>query len=257
MAPQVFAISSHPGTWQRQVWAAYLSEPHAAVGGLAAAALWGLDGARPGPVELVVPPRANTRNPLARLLRYDSPAVCELGGLVVTTIPQTLFDLARREPFERMERMLDGAVLGRSTTVAAVAERLRRYEGSRRAGLPLMRALILDRCEDGWVPPESELERVLRNVLRPLGLRLEWQVSFDWRDSRPARHDAFAPDLKAIIEADGRRWHARVQDFDRDRWRDNVVIAHGLRPLRFTHAHLTQRPDEVRGLLTDLVRLAA
>ena len=46
------------------------------------------------------------------------------------------------------------------------------------------------------------------------------------------------PDHRLIIEADGRRWHARFADFDRDKWRDNQATAHGYRVLHFTWVHL-------------------
>jgi very-short-patch-repair endonuclease len=48
-----------------------------------------------------------------------------------------------------------------------------------------------------------------------------------------------------IIEVDGRRWHTRVRDFERDLWRTNQAVAHGYRVLRFTWVHFTESPDEV------------
>jgi len=40
-----------------------------------------------------------------------------------------------------------------------------------------------------------------------------------------------------------------VADFDNDRWRDNQAAALGLRVMRFTHLHLTQRRKEVAELI--------
>src|SRR5438128_1531487 len=71
------------------------------------------------------------------------------------------------------------------------------------------------------------------------------QATVPWWTPGEGRVDARPPDWRTIIEADGRRWHARVQDFASDRWRDNVAQAHGYRVLRFTYTHLRQRPDEV------------
>ncbi|MEO7555348.1 MAG: hypothetical protein ABIV94_01925 [Acidimicrobiales bacterium] len=257
VAPAVYVLPSHPGTFLRQCWAAVLAEPKAAVGGLAAAAVLGLEGVRPGPVELVVPPGSNHRNPLARLHRYAGPQLMRLDGLPITTIPQTVLDIAGRLSHEGMERVIDAAVLGRRVTLEALEQRAARYEGTRRPGLPLVRALLADRSAEGWAPPESELERVMAKVLRPLGLEVRWQHELGWRDELPGRRDALLPQISTIVEGDGRRWHARFHDFDRDRWRDNVVVAHGYRPIRLTWVHLTQRPDEVRGLIRSLGRLAA
>ncbi|MBA2281381.1 MAG: DUF559 domain-containing protein, partial [Acidimicrobiia bacterium] len=72
---------------------------------------------------------------------------------------------------------------------------------------------------------------------------------FPWRQDAPQRLDLLVPERKLIIEADGRRWHTRVADFDRDRWRDNEALAHGYGTLRFTWVHLTCAPDDVASLV--------
>jgi very-short-patch-repair endonuclease len=69
--------------------------------------------------------------------------------------------------------------------------------------------------------------------------------------------DACIPAWGLVLEADGRRWHARVEDFDRDRWRDNQAAALGLRVMRFTHVHLVHRQLEVIRLIVDAGRTAA
>ncbi len=257
LAPSVYALPSHPGTIERQCWAAVLSEPSAAIGGLTAALLHGLDGIRPGPIELVVPPGSNVRSALATVHRYIDPQLTRCHGLPVTSIPQTILDLAPRLPHDALARLIDGALLRRHTTVDAIARRVATYDGARRAGVPLVRALVHERSNDAWEPPESELERLLRRVLRPLGLPIEWQQSLPWREPMPCRVDALVPASRTIIEADGRRWHARFRDFDRDRWRDNLVVSHGYVPVRLTWVHLTERPAEVRALVRTVTSRAA
>jgi very-short-patch-repair endonuclease len=61
--------------------------------------------------------------------------------------------------------------------------------------------------------------------------------------------DGLVPAWGLILEADGRTWHARVRDFETDRWRDNQAAAHGLRVQRFTYAHLRYRVDEVVAII--------
>lgn len=247
----VYALPSHEGTFLRQCWAAVLAEPNSAIGGLAAAALWRLGSARPGRPELVVPPTGSARNPIARVHRYAHPKITTLRRLPITTISQTVFDIAGRSTHDEMEGVLDGALLGRQTTVADLDERLAAYQGTRRAGLPLMRSLLDDRRAEGWAPTESELERVLGKCLRglPGDGRLLRQHPFPWRDARPGRVDFWLPGYNTLLEADGRRWHARLHDFDKDRWRDNLAVTHGVRSLRFTWVHLVERPSEVRELV--------
>jgi very-short-patch-repair endonuclease len=47
-----------------------------------------------------------------------------------------------------------------------------------------------------------------------------------------------------IVEADGRAWHTREQEFVADRQRDNTAAATGHTTLRFTWIDLVQYPAE-------------
>jgi very-short-patch-repair endonuclease len=55
--------------------------------------------------------------------------------------------------------------------------------------------------------------------------------------------DAYVPSWRLIIEADGRRWHSRKADFERDRLRDNLATSHGVAVLRFSYQMLTRNPQ--------------
>lgn len=50
--------------------------------------------------------------------------------------------------------------------------------------------------------------------------------------------DAYLPSWRLIVEGDGRRWHTRRADMERDRLRDNEATAHGFAVLRFTYEML-------------------
>ncbi len=60
---------------------------------------------------------------------------------------------------------MDDALLAKTVAIADLNERLTFYAGSRRPGLPRIRPLVLERLDDGWTPPESELEALLFAVL--------------------------------------------------------------------------------------------
>ena len=172
-------------------------------------------------------------------------------GIRVTTVAQTFFDVVRQVPLWTHERALDDALLIGKVTIEQLEERLRFYEGSRRPGLPLLRALFAERREDGWVPPESELEAIGTKIFARFAgrARFERQVTLRWRSGAEARVDFVDARLRIIIEVDGRRWHTRVADFDRDLWRTNEAIAHGYVVLRFTWVHLTEAVDDVVALV--------
>ena len=239
----IHGLPSHAGTWRRQLWIAHLAHDGSAIAGHAAAVLHRFEGFRPGRIELVVPPEGPSRSAVADLHRCEDVRTTKVDRLPVTTIAQTVADLCGTPWAAHIERGLDHSLLTGRLTVADLEERLSAYEGTRRHGLPLLRALTVERGDAAFVPPESELERYLRRLVRRLPGRptVVWQPPLPWRPNSGERLDALFPDWGVLLEADGRAWHARVRDFDNDRWRDNEAMAHGLVPLRFTWAHLTGR----------------
>jgi len=257
LAPGIYAMASFPPTWRRQYKAAEMSLRGAAIAGLSAAKALGFEGFSVSRPELVVAYTANHRTPLATVHRSDSALTTTIDGLRVTTVAQTLFDIAARVDMHRWERACDGMLLESRLTTDELQERLTRYKSSRRAGTGLLRALIEERSTHGWAPPHSELEALLHETVAmiPGCPTVRWQFPAPW-DPEAQRVDSFIPAWRLIVEADGRRWHARVQDFERDRWRDNQAAAHGLHVMRFTHVHLLHRRAEVIRLITEAGRAA-
>lgn len=243
----VYALARSAGTWLRQCMIAELSVEGSAIAGRTAAALHGLTGFRQGPIELLVPVNASCRHPWAALHRYSGAQLTHVDGIAVTTVAQTMFDVAPVVWPWPLERALDDALLEKRITVGELDERLRFYEGSRRPGLPRIRPLILERREETWIPPESELEALLLDVLErlPSRPRILRQAAMPWLAQQSGRVDVLLPDHRLVVEADGRRWHTRAADFDRDRWRDNQAAANDHRVMRFTWVHLRDLADDV------------
>lgn len=251
VAPSVYVLARSAGTWHRQCKAAELAAKGSAIAGPAAAALHELTGFRPGPIELVVPPDASTRHALARCHRYVGARTTTVANIAVTTVAQTLVDLTSRVLLWRLEQALDDALLTKRLAIDDLVERATFYEGTRRPGSPLLRAMVAERTNEGWTPPESSLESALWAVLLSLAgqFRMLRQAPVPWGPEGGGRVDVLLPDHGVVIEADGRRWHARVEAFDRDRWRDNEAAASGLAVLRFTFLHLTLAPRDVADLI--------
>jgi len=251
-APAVYVLAQSSGTWRRQCKVAELSVVGSAIAGRSAAALHELPGFRPGPIELWTPINTACRHAIAIVHRYAGAKLTIVDGIRVTTIPQTLFDTAMVIDPWRLERAMDDAIQSKKIRVLDLDERLTFYAESRRPGLPKIRPLIQERTEDGWVPAESELEALLFVVLDKLPGRpsVTRQAPLPWRSSRPGRVDAVLPEHRLIIEADGRRWHTRVKDFDRDQWRNNEAVAHGYGVMRFTWVHLNDFSSDVLGVIS-------
>src|SRR5436190_11930568 len=251
LAPGIYALASAPPTWKRQYKAAELTHPDAAIAALAAGKLHALEGFRTTGAEIVVPYTSKTRSPIAKVHRGHDVPVTVVDGIRVTTVAQTLLDCLRRVPLDKLERAMDASLLTGAVTVAELDERRRALDHARRPSISTWRALVDERLEEGWRPPESDLETALWNVLKrlPSEPHLVRQAVMPWWTRGEGRVDVLAPDWRLILEADGRRWHARVRDFDADRWRDNVASAHGYRVLRFTYTHLTKRPTEAASIV--------
>ena len=250
-APGVYVLASSQGTWLRQAKSAELSVPGSALAGFAAAAHHEIPGFKRGSLELLIPAHANSRNSVARCHRYTGAKLTVVNGIAVTDLAQTIADLSLRIAMARLERAMDDSLASGKVKAEQLLERVTFYEGSRRPGLPVLRALVSERTDEGWEPPATELEAKLFELIARLSPqpRVVRQAAFPWRPSAPNRVDALLPDYGLIIEADGRRWHTRVADFDNDRWRDNEATSHGLATLRYTWTHLTSLADTSLELL--------
>ncbi|CAN5644438.1 DUF559 domain-containing protein [soil metagenome] len=252
LASGVYVLPGNPPTWFRQLKAAELALPGCAVSGLAAAALHGFTGCNRTRPEVTVQPSANHRNPLATVHQRTGVERCVVEGITVVSATQTLFDIADRLPARALTRALDDALLTNMITMPRLKRRMAELAGSRRPGLALLADLIEERS-DGPVPPNSELEARLFELLDPLGLPpIVRQAPLPWRPSAPQRVDATIVEWRTIIEADGRRWHTRVADFDRDARRRNEAVVRGWRHLHFTWFQITRRPGTVVNTLLDL-----
>lgn len=254
LTPSTFALAAYPPTWRRQAAAAQLSVPGAVLCGGAAGHLHRLDGCPAVRPQIAVPYTANTRCPIAGVHRTRFLRSTVVDGIAVTTVAQTLYELLHERRLDAVERAADGALLRGQVTAGELRDLHVALVPTRKPHVETFGSLVADRGDDAWAPPESELEALAWPLLRSLpGLDFERQAPIPWRSPGAGRVDALCPALRLIVELDGRAWHARVADFDRDHWRDAEAMARGYRTLRFTWLHITARPAEV----ADLIRQAA
>jgi very-short-patch-repair endonuclease len=252
LAPSVYALASHPYTWLRQVKAAELSIPGSAVSHRSGAVLLGFDDYRPGAIDLLAPRSGAHRSKLATVHRTEKVEAIRRQLVRVTTVPRTVADLAGAVDPWRLGRTVDGVLLSRAATVDDLAAEAALAASDRRAGAGTLRRILEDRG-DGYVPPTSELEALLYLALEdprlPPSIR---QAAFPWRRTGNQRVDALIPMWRLIVEADGRRWHTRLADFERDLARDHLAKRHGFEVLRLTHRQLTGSIASVVELLLEV-----
>jgi hypothetical protein len=98
---------------------------------------------------------------------------------------------------------------------------------------------VLDERGPGHVPPQSELEGRLFEVLAHAGLPAPVrQFPLPGRGVVTGLTDAAYPDVRLILEADGRRWHTRIRDLRRDHLRDAEAARAGWQTLRFLYEEI-------------------
>jgi very-short-patch-repair endonuclease len=257
MSKGVYATAGAKPSWERQLWAALLSHPGSLVAGRSAGYLHEFSGIRRSRPEILMPFQGNARSASARVIRsrhFESVTSVVIDGLPVTSPAETVLTLSLREHPGTIERVVDDALANRKLLMSDFDPILERLENARQPGLPSLRRIVGERREDAYQPPTSELERLLYRLLdKPRIPSHTRQLPIEYPRMR-ATVDAFIPAWDMIVEGDGRRWHTRKEDFERDRRRDNAAAAAGLVVVRFTYWMLKDDPEGCHATLTEAGR---
>lgn len=234
----IYALGSAPATWNRQLQAALLSNPEGVAAGRTAAVLHRLDGFRKTRPEILLPFPGNARSPIARIIRsrhFDTVAKTSVQSIPCTTVAETILTLSLRETPDTIERVLDEQLARGSVMIADFDPIFERLEFAKQRGLPHLRRVVSERSADAYQPPTNELERLLYRMMDTPELPdYVRQVPIIY-EALEATVDAYIPLWRLIVEGDGRRWHTRKADFERDRRRDNAAAREGLLVIRFTY----------------------
>jgi very-short-patch-repair endonuclease len=253
--PSVFRLSGSPETWHQAVHAAALAAD-AIVSHRSAAELWGL--VPPcGHVDVSITPerRPRLRPPAVahRILDLRPDLAVEREAMMLTDPVRTIIDLGLVLPIWSV-----GAALGRGLSTGLLtigqAKDLREALGRRgRNGTGIAGELIERRLLTGG-GDQSELETRFDRIVRRYDLPpaiLQHEV---WQAGRfVARIDAAYPDLKLAIEVDGYEHHSSPEAFQRDRTRQNRLVALGWTVLRFTWADIVRRPAAVAQAIREAI----
>jgi very-short-patch-repair endonuclease len=205
-----------------------------------AAELWGLLPHSDGDVDVIVVARNPGAHPgikVHRVAAIDPAEVRQIRGLSVTSPTRTICDIAGTEPRNDIEHALQEARVHLRLTDAqlkAVIERTPTKKGS-----AFIRRLL--EAEDDTGHTRSRAERLMRAMAGDAGLpqpqanvRLHgYLLDFVWRRRR------------LVVEVDGYASHGDRTAFERDRQRDQVLVAAGYRVVRVTWRQLTEEPYAV------------
>lgn len=258
VGPGVYRLAGAPVTWRQRALAAVLvGGPGAVLSHRAAAALWAIDGFRPGPLHVSVPAGRGSRNPLATVHRAHNLAAVErasLDGIPLTSVARTLVDVASSAGRPALERALDDVVVRRLLTLEAITSAV---EGSGAfRGRATLRAL-LDQWAAGPVPgsaAEARAARLLVAAGLPEPVR-QHEVRVGGR--LLGRIDLAYPHARVGIEVDSHRWHSSPAALQRDRARRNSLEAAGWRILQAAPAGAGGHGPRLVAEVAALLRLAA
>ena len=149
-------------------------------------------------------------------------------GLPITSPARTIFDLAGVVSQRRLSHVVQTQLATDSPTLDDLHRCFARLARRGRPGVVRLRSILDELTDDGPTMTESELESRVWEGLRLHGIcGFVPQFRPPWFDGRRGIVDFGHRAAKVIVEADGRRWHARHETMAQDRRRDRRAALNG------------------------------
>ena len=235
----VFRIGGHPMTRQRELLAGALAAgPDALLSHRSGVEVHGLTGvSATRPEVLVLRPR-QPRVPGVVVHTTDRLGDADrdvIGGLPVTSVGRTLFDVSAVVGPRALARLVDGAVRRGSVTLETLWDVHDALTGRGRRRAVTFRT-VLEAWTDGVRPGDSPKEVDVARLLVRAGLPRPEQQHLVTIGGTVHELDLAWPDLRLNVEYDGWESHGGREAFERDRQRDAELTAAGWTVLRFTRS---------------------
>jgi hypothetical protein len=240
----IYSVGPPRGTNEQRWTAAVLAcGDEAALSHRSAAALWDIGAELPRRTDVSVRRRCTVRR--RGLLARSRPSLAasefvERDGIPVTSIVQTLVDLATELPDGPLERAVNEA--DKHDLIDPEALRVALDDRRGQPGAKRLTALLDKRT---FRLSDQELERLFRPIAAAAGHPVE--LTKAWVNELEV--DFYWPSLELVVETDGLRYHRTPSAQARDRVRDQTHTAAGLTQLRFTHWQVKHEAGYVRAVL--------
>jgi very-short-patch-repair endonuclease len=202
-----------------------------------AAALWGITRQVPHDVHVTLVGRDCRPRPgltVHRVATLDRSDLRQRKGLPVTSPARTVLDLAGELEIDDLESAVAEARVHRLLRPGELEAAMRRAPG--RKGMARIRAML--EAEHDPALTRSRAERLTLKLIREARLP-EPIVNGRFLGIRP---DLRWPREKLVVEFDGRQFHGHALAFERDRRRDQLLVAAGYRVMRLTWTQLVTEP---------------
>ncbi len=202
-----------------------------------AAALWGIREAAPRDVHVTLIGRDCRSRPgltVHRVGALDRADLRARQGLPLTSPARTVLDLAGESEADELEQAVAQARVHGLLRAGELERAVDRAPHHR--GLARVRALI--DAEHDPALTRSKAERLILGLIRdaklpaPIvnGRFLGFEPDLRW------------PEQRLVVEFDGRQFHGHAAAFERDRRRDQILVAAGYRVMRVTWTQLVTEP---------------
>lgn len=212
-----------------------------------AAAFWGLRDAWPRLVDVTVTCEAGRKLAGIRPRRCRYPAAEEVvvrQRIPFTTPSRTIVDLAGMLGLDSTRRMVERAAVLKLLDMRSLDAALARAKGRR--GIPALRAVLANwRTPDGEKTPDvrSLFEARLLPLIVAAGLPRPRCNEVKRLEGRRLELDFLWEERRLVVETDGEGSHGTPVAFQRDRWRDQVLVAAGYRVARVTWHQAVRETD--------------
>jgi len=226
--------------------------PRAALSHGSAMTLWGLWKRWDLPFEVTVTterkPAGIRAHRCSTLLRRD---VSIVEGILVTSMPRTLLDMAPRLRHRSLVRFINDGRRAKMMTLDALAEIAHRCPTH--PGAPLLKA----QADNPQNPTRSSGEDAFPSFCHRYGLPIP-QINVSVHGYEV---DAYFEAEKLVVELDGWPYHNDRHSFETDRERDATMLMYGIATIRITYDRLEIDPDReaarLHMILEDRRRLLA
>jgi hypothetical protein len=245
--PGVYLIGAAPPTWRQQVRAGVAAAgPDAEASHRCGLVVWGADGLRAAPVEVVVPydDRPEPQGVIVHRSRRVEP-ISLVDGIPVTSIERTLLESATVVPPVVTEKAFSWAWRRGLTSPEKCERYLEVHGGKGRRGTTRLREVVALYAGTGR-PPGSGGEVAFLRCLRQAGIEEPVrQLLIDLPDGSKAAPDFAWPERRKLIEFVGLEVHADARVHAADALREDDLKAVGWDLRRFAPETLHRNPEEV------------
>jgi hypothetical protein len=253
VAGQGFVLEGTAIEFRHEVWAAVLTWPAAVLWGQTAVRLWQerTPFATPHPVHVIVPSHRRAQHRLIpHVNALDAAAIRTVSGFRVTDPMTSLADALRVLPPREAASVFAWHAALRLIDEEEFAVAITGLAGRR--GVRAVRPLAA-MARSGAA---SELEFRVHELLASAGLT-GWEPNVEvlGADGRAHLVDALFRRERLIVELDGYAFHGDRDAFERDRAKNNALLAAGYRVLRFTWSAVTEHEDRTAATIRQALGL--